>query len=151
MGEDQGRMSTFCLAELTREYIERPYALGRAGGLDCFSLIYDYLGRRGTELPTEWRGLTLETYAALFEKDPAEAKRIMVEFVDDLLSEIPVPRAFAGDLLLLQLKDSTTLPFLAIHGGQSIAIASSPEFGVRPWDLEHYTIRRAWRCRRRSL
>lgn len=146
MGKGQKPMSHFCLAELTREYIARPYALGDRTGLDCFSLIYDYMIRVGNDLPMEWRGLTLDNYAELFKQDPAEAKRVMVEFVDEHCREIKPGMAFAGDLLLLQLRDSDALPFLAIHGGQSMAIASAEDFGVRPWNLGHYIIRRAWRC-----
>jgi len=142
-----------CLAEVTREYIERPYALGHTAGpgLDCFSLIYDYMGRIGAELPTQWRGLTMQSYACLFERDPAYAKQLMVEFIEEHADEIPPARAFAGDILLLHLcGQPESLPFLAIHGGQTVALAASREFGVRPWDLRHYTIRRAWRCRRQS-
>lgn len=142
-----------CLAEITRAYVDRPYALGRAcsEGLDCFSFVYDYMARLGMDLPAEWRGLTLQSYADLYQSDPEEAKRIMVEFIGEHAQEIAPVQAFAGDILLLQLTGTSTLPFLAVHGGQTVCLAASPEFGVRPWDLHNYTIERAWRCRKPSL
>ena len=139
-----------CLAEITSCYLMRPYALGSRDGFDCFSLIHDYLGRVGAELPDEFQGQTLQSYASLFDRDSGEAKRVMVEFVASVTDEIEPHRAFAGDILLLKLTGSEALPFLAIHAGQNLAIAASCEFGVRPWELGHYTIVRAFRCRRQS-
>lgn len=139
-----------CIAEITRAYISKPYALGTPGqGLDCFSLVYDYLKTRmGDQIPDTFRGLTLDTYGEVFQADPVGAKSIMVDFISEHLQEIPPGMAFAGDILLLQLTGTDTMPFLAIHGGQSQAVAASPEYGVRPWSLSHYTIKRAWRCHR---
>lgn len=134
------------LVELTKDYMGSPYCLGSN---DCFSLIYDYMGKVGVDLPEEWEGLTLLNYAQLFEDDPKEAKDKMIEFVGTVANEIPVGMAFAGDILLLRLKESSdSLPFLAIHGGQTMCIAASKEYGVRAWSLEFYTIERVWRCRK---
>lgn len=138
------------LAVFAAQAVGTPYALGAGEGVDCFSLVIRYLQWREVPLPDEYEGLTLQTYAERFAHDPLGAKDIMVRLMDELLEVIPPPRAFAGDIVLLELAGSGALPFLAIHAGQASVLAASPEHGVRPWGIEHYEIRRAWSCRPRS-
>jgi len=146
---NHGQHKKYPLATFTAAVMGTPYALGSKTG-DCFSLVVSYLDFRDIPIPDAFEGVTLETYADLYAADPAGAKEAMVRFISQTLTEIPVHKAFAGDILLLQLKDSEALPFLAIHGGQSSIIAASPECGVMPWAIDHYIVRRAWTCRQQS-
>ena len=132
--------------------VGRPYALGEMGrGLDCFSSIYAYLGEAGQELPDEYQGLTLQTYADLFREDPGRAKEIMCEFMGSVADEIEPGLARVGDVLLLKCRTKPEAgPALGIHGGGGNVVTSSREHGVTVYKLKNYTIERAWRCRRQS-
>ena len=97
------------LAAIIGRLVGIPYVLGGAAsgrGLDCFSSIYRYLAELGQDLPDEFKGLTLETYAGLFVEDPLQAKEIMVEFIDSVADPIDLSEAFAGDIHLLRRKDA---------------------------------------------
>ncbi len=147
---EQGRS----LAAVIGRLIGKPYALGEVdGGLDCFSSIYRYLEERGEDLPDEFQGLTLRNYAELFLDDPARAKAVMVDFMDQVADPIDPARAFAGDVLLLRARDAgeQDFPFLGIHGGGTNVVCSSREHGVTVYQRTNYTIERAWRCRRQYL
>lgn len=150
-GKRLGQVSPSSFVSITAQLVGKPYALGNfCNGMDCFNLIYRYLTMRGIPMPTEYNGLTLETYGALFQEDPDEAKRIMVEFIGSILQEIQPGMAFAGDVLLLRLKDSDSQVFLGIHGGGANVICSSCEHGVNPYPLSSYEILRAWKCQQPS-
>jgi hypothetical protein len=134
------------LARITARFIGQPYQLGL---VDCFSAVLNYIEEMGYTIPPDFEGQTRTSYAALFADHPAEAKALMVRFIDSLLPEVQPAFAFAGDILLLRLGDS--LPFLAIDGGNGTIIAASESRGVGLSSLRKYTVMRAWRCRRQSL
>ncbi len=98
---------------------------------------------RGVAIPDEYEGITRDTYKDLFLKDPGKAKEIMLRFIGDYLEEIPPHKALAGDILLLSLR--STMPFLAIAGGNGNIVAASVEHGVSVTPRKHYTIQRAYR------
>jgi len=136
------------LAAITSTLTGKPYALGDPGaGYDCFNLVHQYLTLKGADLPTQFEGETIRTYADLFRRAPVKAKKLMVEYVASVTDEIPVSRAFAGDILLLALKERKAPAFLGIHGGGGNVLLSSPEHGVTVCPLGKYEIRRAFRCR----
>lgn len=136
------------LAAISRKFIGLPYQLGV---VDCFSSILLYLAERGVILPEEYKGVRREDYPALFLAAPDTAKALMVEFMDSALPVVSPSHAFAGDILLLRLQRSDKPPFLAIDGGNGTIIAASESRGVGVTPLRHYTIERAWRCRKQSL
>lgn len=150
-GKRLGRVRPGSFVSITSQLVGRPYALCSAcGGMDCFNLIYRYLVLRGYDLPTEYGGVTMDTYGTFFEEDPVRAKQIMVEAVASVLDEIRPAAAFAGDILLLALKDSDAQEFFGIHAGGANMICSSREHGVSTYPLSSYDIRRAFRCRQQS-
>ncbi|MFA7347268.1 MAG: hypothetical protein WCZ86_05870 [Desulfurivibrionaceae bacterium] len=136
------------LAAITSKFIGKPYLLG---GMDCFSSIMLYLHERGVAMPDEYHGVRREDYPALFLADPETAKALMVRLMDDMLSRVDPPFAFAGDILLLRLPTSEKPPFLAIDGGNGNIIAAAESRGVVQLPMKHYVIERAWRCRQRFL
>lgn len=136
------------LARISAKFIGQPY---RLGAMDCFAAILGYLSARGIELPAEFEGQTRATYAVFFTEQPAAAKAMMVRLMDSLLPQVAPTLAFAGDLLLLRLPDSDTLPFLAIDGGSGRVLAATIERGVCQLPRNRYQIQRAWRCRQQSL
>lgn len=135
------------LAEISSCLVGRPYALGDAGsGLDCFSLVRQYAVLKGARPADEFQGQRMDTYGALYQQDPAGAKALMLEYLASFTEEIPPGRACAGDILLLNLPDTDTLPFLAIAAGENV-LAAHPGRGVVLISLQPYRIMRAWRCR----
>lgn len=136
------------LAAVSQRFIGRPYQLGV---VDCFSAILIYLAECGVTVPAEYKGVRREDYPAMFLDDPAAAKSLMVEFMDSMFPSVPPAFAFAGDILLLRLSRSDKPPFLAIDGGNGHIIAAAESRGIGVSSIKHYTVERAWRCRKHSL
>lgn len=150
VGTHTGLTEGRTFAALISRIVGTPYALGdHARGLDCFSSIYAYMAEAGQELPGEYEGLTLETYADLFRADPGKAKEVMVGFMGAVADEIDPARARVGDVLLLKsISRPEADAFLGIHGGSGHVVCSSREHGVTVYRTKNYKIERAWRCRR---
>jgi len=142
---------TFNLSKITAELVGAPYRLGgleQAAGFDCFSLIYQYLIMRGVDLPKQYKGLTLETYKDLYETDPEQATRVMIEFVEEHMEEIPRHRMFAGDVALARVTgEDRGHAFLVIDGGNGNIICATEELGVSITSVKYYKIERVFRCR----
>lgn len=140
-------MNTF--AEVASQFVGKPYKLGKAKvGYDCFSLVYNYLRKRGIDLPTTFKDFTLTNYSAVFINNPDHAKEVMVEFMSTVLEETTNP--VGGDILLLCLRGQPSAYFLAIDAGNGQALISTEEQGVTVISLEFYTIKRSWKCQQQS-
>ncbi len=135
------------LLDFTRRMIAEQYELG---GLDCFRLCYDFIVESGVDLPKSIGETNLENYPTLFEENPDLAIEVMIEFIQKHLAEIQLHEAFAGDILFLKLKNSTTHPFLAIHGGNGNIISVTEKHGVRATPMKHYDLKKVFRCHKRS-
>lgn len=129
------------LVKITQKLMEQEYSLGET---DCFSTVYHYLQQTGADVPKEWNGLTISTYAGLYLKDPEGAKEIMTEFLNEHLTPVKISRAFAGDILLCNLRGHPQ-KFPAIHGGNGNIICVTEDRGVTLMPLRYYTVERAWR------
>ena len=116
------------------------------GGLALGSEIKRFARNRMTRIAVVVLMLMPLTYGALYLQDPAGAKALMLDYVLTFTDEIPPGRACAGDILLLSLPDTDTLPFLAISAGEH-ALAAHPGRGVVLIRLAPYRIMRAFRCR----
>jgi len=145
------RKIKFNLFAITKELINAPYKLGGQSiteGLDCFSLVYRYLIMRGYALPIEYKGLTLETYKDLYDKDRDRATQIMIEFVEEHMEEIPRSMMFAGDVALARVTgEDRGHAFLVIDGGNGNIICATEEYGVTISSVKYYTVERVFRCR----
>lgn len=129
---------------MTKNLIGRSYELGKT---DCFSIIYEYLRNCKITMPVEFRGISLKNYSILYEQDKGKAKKIMIDFINSILSEISFHSASAGDLLLLQYKNEPA--FLSICLGHGKVLAVSPEFGVNIISRSFYTSIKGWKvCRK---
>lgn len=141
------------LARYTSEILGRPYRLGGAAGetgADCFNTLWAYLQMRyGAEnLPTEYEGLTIDTYADLYQKDPEQAKCIMIRLIKDILSEISPERAVAGDILRVECKLGVdVIDFPAIDAGNGKLLISTQDEGVCVVNKRFYHIREAYTWR----
>ena len=132
------------LAKISSRFIGIPYELGK---MDCFMAVVRYLQEMGRAPDiNEYQGITLETYAKVFLNDPERVKNIMVQLMDDYFSVVDSKKASPGDIALLKLRGSSTLPFLGIIAGNAIIIIATEQDGVTTYPLKHYKILRAWRC-----
>jgi len=136
------------LIRFTSQTMGRPYRLGGYAdqkGADCFSNVWDYLGKK-MDLPKEYEGLTMGTYAELYRQDPEQAKCIMICLMKDLLIEIPPHEALAGDVLRVSAKIGESVDdYLAIDGGNGNLICVAEKHGVSVWPKRFYHIKEAYR------
>ena len=137
------------LLKISQALVGSPYCLGswdRKKGLDCFSLVGSYLKMRGVTLDREMEGVKIDDYKELFLREPEKAKALMVLYIEKHMDELPISKRLAGDVLLLSLANQGT--FLAIDGGNGNIVAASEENGVSVTPLNHYSIEKAFRCRK---
>lgn len=134
------------LIEDTAHLTNSEYGLGeyREGKFDCFSLVYEYLKRKGVKLPEVFKGITLSTYKDLYLANKKQAQRLMVEFIKEFTTEIPIHKTIAGDILLLQLTSDNK--FFAINCGNGNLLTAYTKFGVTiNSTLKYYKIKKTFR------
>jgi len=135
-----------CLAVITSRLIGLEYELGK---VDCFSIIIVYLRAMKVKLPSEFEGLTLDTYAELFKKDPDNAIATMLNCLDSISQPVPPHKAQPGDILLLKLRSvGSRQQFISpgINAGNGHVIVAMKNQGVVMVPLRYYTRLRGWKC-----
>ncbi len=138
------------LSEVTSKLVGAKYSLGSmdiSGGLDCFSLILNYLRNSGYNIPDdlEFKGYTLKNYAEKYSKDP-DIINIGYEYLSMLLENVSPSKAVAGDILFARLENNA--PSFGIDGGNGNMLIVSESGGVQIIDKKYYTIEKALKCRR---
>jgi hypothetical protein len=130
------------LVELTRDLIGTPYKLGAN---DCFSLITQYLKRRGVVIPNNliFQGHKLSAYPKDYKSDPKKMMAIAVDYIASITTELPPAFAVAGDVLFVRFEDNESL---VIDGGNGTIIAATEESGTIVLNQHDYTIKRVFRC-----
>jgi len=109
------------------DYLNKPFKAGGIGpdAFDCFGIIYSHL-KKHIEVPEEFNGVLLSSYADLFMEDSKEALENMIAFLDSCCNRESFP--LAGDILLLQQED-IWVP--ALSAGDGNVITSFISKGVR--------------------
>ena len=127
------------LVESTANFMGAEYSLGQK---DCFGIILDYLDNRGINYPQEYKGLTRESYKELYLKEPEQAKKIMIAYIEDNFKEVDIKENRPGFILLISHKDRISL---AINGGNATAIFATEKMGVIKLPIKYYKLLRVWR------
>ncbi|MEW6670234.1 MAG: hypothetical protein AB1427_00940 [Thermodesulfobacteriota bacterium] len=131
------------MAELTSKLVGSPYELGRC---DCLTTVLYFCEAWGVPLPEEFEGITRETYAAVYSKDPDAAQAAFGRFVAMLGTEVPPERVLTGDFLILQARDGQKTG-VAVCAGAGNAISAFAGKRVAVVSLRAYTIKKAYRWR----
>ena len=137
------------LADVTSHLIGLEYQLGH---VDCFSIIIVYLRAMKVELPSQYEGLTLDTYAELYKESPDKAKTAMLDFLDTIGTPVAPNRVQPGDILLVRLRAVGTkqqFAFPAINAGNGHLILASEKHGVVMLPMKYYRRLRGWKCLQR--
>lgn len=143
VGEEARNMK---LSTISKQIIGKDYELGKC---DCFSIVRDYLLQKGVPLPKTYKGIDIISgYAELWEKNPDEAKDLMIKGFAQYLEEIPVYKMKAGDILHLQYGDKH---FCGIHGGHGHVIGASPDYGVALFKIADYEVMGVYRWHSQPL
>ncbi len=121
------------LAQITGKYIGRSFS-----ECNCLGLIHDMYENFGIEFPTDYghlhAGTNIGNYMDLFEADPKEAIRLMLELFKTLGQPIKTNRYKIGDLLAVRQPDGVVYP--AVYVGFDQAISSFLETGVAVFRLD---------------
>jgi cell wall-associated NlpC family hydrolase len=138
------------LTNATKKFMGIKYILGgmdSANGLDCFSLIINYLRNIGYDIPEdlEFKGYNFKNYSSKYCKDP-DIINIGYEYLSTFLKGVIPQKAIAGDILFAKLEDNS--PSFGIDGGNGTMIIVSETGGVQIIGKKYYTILKALRCRK---
>jgi hypothetical protein len=138
------------LSNITARFIGVSYKLGslnRKEGLDCFSLIVNYLREIGYDINSDiiYKGFDFNNYGKAFQKYP-DILNVAIEWFSEFLEEIPTHRAVAGDIIYASLKNNA--PAFGIEAGNGYMITVTVERGVTALNKKHYDIERVFKCRK---
>jgi hypothetical protein len=138
------------LTNTTKDLIGAKYLLGSmniTNGLDCFSLIINYLRNIGYDIPIdlEFKGYNFKNYAREYDKNP-DVINIGYEYLSTFLKEVVPQKTIAGDILFAKLENN--IPSFGIDSGNGNMIMVSEIGGVQIIEKKYYTIKRALRCRK---
>ena len=116
-------------------------------GLDCFTMIIRYLEYYDIRIDREamYKDLEVFNYKEIFNANPERLMEIAADFVATKIEEIPENKIFAGDILLLQYKE--TCPSFAIDAGNGAALIATVN-GLVFMAKKQYKILRSFRCPR---
>jgi len=129
---------------ISESLIGRPYCLGGLGssGLDCFTVVVEYLRKRGVDIPEDERfnGISLNNYREKYI-DNKNIINTAASYLSKKLIEILPSKAFAGDILMLERNGQT---FFAIDSGNGNIITANEELGITVFKKDNYEIIKAW-------
>jgi hypothetical protein len=132
--------------QLSSQVVGKPYKAGGQGlnGMDCFTLILDYLRKLGENIPSDikYKGYTLESYYSAYEKNP-DVLDVGIEFIASKTQKISTSKIIAGDILVITNKDG--VKSTVIDGGNGNIIAATKRFGVTILNRSHFEVIRAFR------
>lgn len=126
---------------LMRDYLNKPYLRSSKEGWCCFSMSYDYGIRLGLDLPTEYKGHTLESYDELYKNNPEEAVNLMLEFIDIYYPKVNDKIKY-GDLVSMKLKNLKLYPYasLGIYAGRGNLLTAILDKNITMASLKNYKI-----------
>ena len=132
--------------DFSRTMTGRPFKLGYAqDGLDCFTLIVEYLKRHGITIPeTETiDGVTLRNYKDKYVSDNSTINAAEKYFIRILKEKEPCAR-MPGDVLLLAYNETK---FFGIDAGNGNILTANTDRGVKIVPGNPYEVLRAWAIR----
>lgn len=109
-------------------------------------LILLYLEKYGFKIPDSFQNLTKDNYADYYKKNPINAKKIMIAFMDKYLMPVNINLIIPGDIGLMEYYKNNYPEFLSIISGNAKIICSEPNKGVLVTSIKEYNIKKAWRC-----
>ena len=129
------------MAEVGKHFIGRDFKLGE---VDCLQLVKFHLERLNVDLNDEFVDLCQNTERYW---NHGRAKNIsrMCSALREMLDEVPVSEMRAGDILILQYKNS--MDFLGINAGNGRVLIITQREGCLSLPIRHYTIQHVLRRR----
>lgn len=96
-------MKSSLIAQQAEKYLNKPFVLGDTSrGFDCISLLLDFYGGLGYQFPAEFEGISRETYAEEWLRNPEKTGFIRERFLRSLGTPIEKNFFRRGDLLLFR-------------------------------------------------
>jgi hypothetical protein len=136
-------------ADFTGQFTNKDYKQGGfdCNGYDCLGLVYDFLTKKGNNIPDSFDGLTKENYYVLFNTNKLAAIKKMFEYFDLFAERINIHERMAGDIVMVQ-KETEDKTFPAIYVGNGNILACYYDCGVKVLACrEPFKVVRAWRVK----
>lgn len=111
------------------KFLEKGYRPGAFGpdAYDCISFIYCFYRDLGYDPPDSIDGYNADNYLALYERDPAAAKKTMLRYLRSLGEKVDTYPQL-GDILLLHQEDGTFAAAIVI--GRGVYMGVHTPYGV---------------------
>ena len=145
MGQGAGEMSLY---KNTLNLIGKKFQLGSQeldNGVDCFTLIVNYLRNCGIDIPKDetFKGLTFDSYKNEYLKDKTLLMQTAVEYLKSKTDKITNSQVTAGDILLIESHNGN-LSF-GIDTGNGSALSISESDGVVSLSKNDFKVIEAFR------
>lgn len=140
-------MDRFSLIELSSSVVGKPYILGsfdKEKGLDCLSLMINYVESLGVKVPENFMGVTKENYKSLWEKDKAKAKVFYLKWIRSFTKEVSESYMKPGDILIVKSRKDSSIGF-GIYGGNRKIFSVFIGNGIDILTLDLFEIQKVYR------
>jgi hypothetical protein len=146
VGQGSGMTNLF---NATSKLLNKKFVLGSHKpdeGLDCFTLIINYLRNRGIDITDNesFMGFTFSNYKKEFIENPVKLMAVAFRYIETKAKKIPLLQATAGDIIVIKNSDGS-LSF-GIDSGNGFAIGISETDGVISLNKKDFEITMVYRC-----
>ena len=133
--------------DFSKELVGLPYQLGYGAenGLDCFTLLVNYLSRFGIKISESETidGITLKNYREKY-LDDHKVISTAAKFLSKILKEKNANRIFVGDILMIEYNGKK---FFGIDAGNGNILTVNLKTGVKIVHGDIYRILKVWAIR----
>ena len=146
MGQDSEYMSLY---KNTFNLLGKKFKLGSQNlqnGVDCFTLIINYLRNRGFNIPSTetFDGFTFENYGSAYLEDKKKLMQVAIKYLGTKTKKVDASGVTAGDILLIESFNGNRS--FGIDTGNGFAISISETDGVVSVSKNDFKILGAFRC-----
>ncbi len=143
-----GQKSRLKLAELSAKLIGKPFIVGwkeykEGKGLDCFTLVIEYLRLKGKVITgeSEFKGYKAENYLEVYEKSKVKGIGIVTGFLRTFMVKVNKNFTKAGDILVIKNKKTTTgIIHFGIECGNSRIIVAITDRQIEIMDKKYFEV-----------
>lgn len=119
-------------ADISSKYITKPYkeySFDENQGLDCFSLMCNFLKDYGIEYPKEFEGTTLSNYFEVWDEDNDKAIERLKRYLETFTEEKEFKDLNVGDIIICKYK-KLKKRFFTIYAGNGKIFYTTHNYGV---------------------
>jgi hypothetical protein len=142
-----GQKNRLKLADISAQLVGKSFAAGweeyeRGDGLDCFTLVIEYLRLRGKEITGEdkFKGHKVKDYILLYEESKVKAIGLAIGLLRSFMKEVKKNFINPGDVLIIKNKKvNSDIIHFGIECANNRAIVAIVGSNIQVIDKKYFT------------